>query len=96
MASKRVRGTARNTYNGSNAMGIQKQINQDYVDLTRDYKKLFVELWRIPATRYVLGGAAIAALVPVAMRMWDEDFEFGTYLKGVFNKADEGIDSLNS
>lgn len=95
MASKRQRGTARNTYNGSNAMGIQKQINQDYVDLGRDYKKLFIEIWRIPATKYVLGGAAVAALIPFAMKAFGEDSQVTTYIRGVFNKADDTFDSLN-
>ena len=49
---------------------IQKEINNDYRILARDYRRLALNLWNKPATRYVLGGVAAAALVPVAMRVY--------------------------
>lgn len=60
-----TRRNARVTRTGSNAMGIQKKINEDYEILAKDYGKLFVELWRIPLTKYLLGGLALGALVPL-------------------------------
>jgi hypothetical protein len=65
---KTSRRVSRNTKTGSNVSGIQKTINRDYGLLARDYKKLFVELFRKPVTRYVLGGVAVTALAPVLFR----------------------------
>ena len=49
-------------------MQIQRVINSDYAALGRDYRKLAIELWRIPATKYVLGGIALAAFGPAIVR----------------------------
>lgn len=46
-------------------MGIQRKINRDYEGLAKDYKKLAVELWQIPITKFILGGAALGGLVAV-------------------------------
>lgn len=63
-----TRRVARNTQKGTNAMGIQKKINEDYAILWRDYQKLFVELWRKPMTKFVLGGFALSAVVPFLLK----------------------------
>lgn len=65
---KTSRRSTRNTQTGSNASGIQKTINRDYELLARDYKKLFVELYRKPAFRYILGGVAVVAAAPMLLR----------------------------
>jgi hypothetical protein len=54
--------SVRNTLNGQNAMGIQRKINDDYAELLKDYGKLFVELWRKPMTKYILGGLALSVI----------------------------------
>lgn len=66
-ANRSVRKVSRVTKNSSNAFKIQRVINRDYKILFQDYKKLSLELWRIPATRYILGGAVVTSLVPVIM-----------------------------
>jgi hypothetical protein len=106
MASTRTRRTStRATRTGSNALRVQKQINQDYVNLIRDYRKLGVALFRKPMTRYVLGGVAITALVPVFLRMFrneevqtfvrDNVEEIRTRIDGVIHSGERELDSLN-
>lgn len=106
MASTRTRRTAtRATRTGSSALRIQKQINQDYVNIIRDYRKLGVALFRKPMTRYVLGGVAITALVPVFLRMFrneevqtfvrDNVEEIRTRIDGMIHSGERELDSLN-
>jgi hypothetical protein len=66
--AKRTTRKATNTRTGSHALEIQRDINGDYAELARDYQKLGVELWRIPATKYILGGVAVASVLPFALR----------------------------
>lgn len=68
MAKRSVKRAVQNSRKGSNAMPIQRTINSDYKNLAMDYKKLFVELWRMPATKYILGGVALVGFMPVLMR----------------------------
>lgn len=70
--TKTTRRNVRNTRTGSNAMNFQKMINEDFALLWKDYGKLGVELWRMPLTKFIVGGAAIGALVPVLMKVFDE------------------------
>lgn len=70
--TKTARRNVRNTRTGSNAMNFQKMINEDFALLWKDYGKLGVELWRMPLTKFIVGGAAIGALVPVLMKVFDE------------------------
>jgi hypothetical protein len=82
MANKRVsRSAARVTKNGSNAMEIQRVINKDYKLLFEDYRKLSLELWRIPATKYILGGVAITSLVPVMLRVLRNNPQIGNFFR---------------
>ncbi len=82
MATTRTaRRNVRNTKTGSNAMNIQKTINEDFALLWRDYGKLGVELWRMPLTKFIVGGAAIGALVPVLMKVFDGEYDLDT-IKG--------------
>lgn len=105
MAARRNRRTARLTRTGSNAAGIQKQINQDYMDLVRDYGKLGVELMRKPMTRYILGGVALTALVPYVLRFF-RDPEVQTFVRdnvdtirtridGIIHSGEDRLESLN-
>jgi hypothetical protein len=105
MASNRNRRSARVTKTGSNAAGIQRQINQDYVNIIRDYRKLGVELFRKPMTRYVLGGVALTALVPYVLRMFRNE-EVQTFVRdnvegirtridGVIHSGERELDTLN-
>ncbi len=105
MASTRNRRTARVTKTGRNAGGIQRQINQDYVNIIRDYRKLGVELFRKPMTRYVLGGIALTALVPFALRMFrneevqtfvrDNVEEIRTRIDGMIHSGERELDTLS-
>ena len=105
MAANRNRRSARVTRTGSNAMGIQRQINQDYRSLVEDYGRLGVELFRKPVTRYILGGVALATLAPVLMRFFRRE-EVQTFVRdnvegirtridGVIHSGDRDLDSLN-
>jgi hypothetical protein len=105
MAATRNRRTARVTKRGTNAGGIQRQINQDYANIIRDYRKLGVELFRKPVTRYILGGVALTALVPFVMNMFRNE-EVQTFVRdnvegirtridGMIHTADSGLDTLN-
>lgn len=105
MATNRNRRTAKVTRTGSNVMGIQRQINQDYVNIVRDYRKLGAELFRRPLTRYILGGVALTALAPVIMRLFrNEDVTsfvrdnvdtIRTRIDGFIHSGEEKLDSLN-
>lgn len=73
MASNRSRRSARVTHTGKNALGIQKKINQDYVQLGRDYKKLFVELWNNPTAKWILGGVILTSVIPFIVKALNAD-----------------------
>lgn len=105
MASTRARRTARVTKKGTNASGVQKQINQDFRNIARDYGKLGAELFRKPMTRYILGGVALTALAPVVMRLFRNE-EVQTFVRdnvegirtridGVIHSAERELDTLN-
>ncbi len=71
MATTRsVRRNVRNTKTGANAKNIQKAINSDYAILLRDYKKLGLELWQLPVTKFIVGGAALGALAPMLVKVF--------------------------
>lgn len=72
MASNRNKRPVRNTKTGSNAMQIQRRINMDYADLWADYKKLGLELWQFPVTKFIVGGVALGALTPLLMKAYKE------------------------
>lgn len=97
MATVRNRKTAKNTRGGSNAMGIQKQINTDYEYLLRDYGKLGVELWRKPLTKYILGGFALGAIASLLSKNVDfdnvSDFTRDK-LQLIKNKFDQSVDTI--
>jgi len=105
MATNRNRRSARVTRTGTNAGGIQRQINQDYVNLIRDYKKLGVELFRRPMTRYILGGVALTVAVPYILRMLrneevvtfvrDNVDNIRTRIDGYIHTADSDLETLN-
>ncbi len=105
MASNRNRRSARVTRTGSNVAGIQRQINQDYVNIVRDYKKLGVELFRKPMTRYILGGVALTVAVPFLLRLIrneevvtfvrDNVDNIRTRIDGYIHTADTDMETLN-
>lgn len=71
MATTRsVRRNVRNTKTGGNAKNIQKAINNDFAILLRDYKKLGLELWQFPVTKFIVGGAALGALAPLLVKVF--------------------------
>jgi hypothetical protein len=78
MASNRNKRPVRNTKTGANAMQIQRKINMDYVDLAKDYKKLGLELWQMPLTKFIVGGAVLGALIPVFMKLYKGDLDIDT------------------
>ena len=78
MAKKVANRGSRNRKTGSNA-------------LVKDYEKLAIELWKKPATRYVLGGAEIAILVPFAMRMFPR---FNTLIRDNMDTASDKWDEV--
>lgn len=86
MASNRNKKPVRNTKTGSNAMQIQRKINMDYADLWADYKKLGLELWQLPVTKFIVGGAALGALAPVLMKVF-KDYDLDT----IKSKIDEFV-----
>lgn len=93
MATTKTPRSPRNTRTGSNAMEIQKKINSDYGELVRDYKKLAIELWQVPVTKFVLGGAALGALVAV-FRKYPEINTFVTdNVSNVRSKIDDALNS---
>lgn len=85
MATTRTPRSPRNTRTGSNAMNIQRKINSDYAELARDYRKLAVELWQLPVTKFVVAGAALGAVAAVFKRYP----ELNTYVS-------EGVDGLKT
>lgn len=96
MATNRNRKTARRTPRGTNAAGIQKQINTDYEYLVKDYQKLFLELWQRPVTKFVLGGVALGAVFgilkkyPEVNTFVSENVEsIRTKIDGVIHSRDE-------
>lgn len=103
MASTRNR--TRRARTPRTASGIQRQINQDYVNIIRDYRKLGVALFRKPMTRYVLGGVALTALVPFALRMLrneevqtfvrDNVEDIRTRIEGVIHSGERELDTLS-
>lgn len=105
MAANRNRRSARVTRTGSNVMGIQRQINQDYKYLVTDYGRLGIELMRKPLARYILGGVALAALAPVVMRFFRQE-EVQSFVRdnvegirsrieGVIHSGESEFESLN-
>ena len=80
-ATGNVRRTARVSQKGSNALQIQRVINRDYAVLFNDYKKLSLELWRMPATKVILGGVAITSLVPVILGTLKRNPQIGNFFK---------------
>lgn len=64
------RRNVRNTKTGANALNIQKAINDDFAILLRDYKKLGLELWQFPVTKFIVGGAALGALTPLLVKVF--------------------------
>ena len=107
MATTRTRSkrSARVTRTGSNVAGIQRQINQDYVNIIRDYRKLGVELFRKPMARYILGGVALTVAVPYLLRMLrredvvtfvrDNVDNIRTRVDGYIHSAESDLESLN-
>lgn len=80
--NRKIRKNAvRVSKDGSSAMQIQRVINKDYKLLFEDYKKLSLELWRIPATKYILGSIVITSLVPVVLRVLRNNPQIGNFLR---------------
>ncbi len=77
-------------------MGIQKQINQDYKYLAKDYGMLGSELLKRPVTRYILGGVALMTLAPFVMRFFRRE-EVQTFFRdnvqGIRSRIDDVIHS---
>lgn len=105
MASQRNRKSSKVTRTGSNAPRIQKQINQDYTNFFRDYKKLGVELLRKPMTPYILSGVALTVAVPFILSMFrredvvtfvrDNVDNIRNRIEGYIHTEDIDMDPLN-
>lgn len=64
-----AQGPARNSRTGKNVLEIQKVINQDYAHLTKDYGKLFVEMYRSRYGKLALLGVGIVACLPLFRKL---------------------------
>jgi DNA-binding ferritin-like protein (Dps family) len=73
MASHQSIRFPRVTPTGKNALKIQKKINQDYAQLGRDYKKLMIELWHNPTTKWILGGVVLTSVIPLIVKALNAD-----------------------
>lgn len=71
----------------------------------RGYQGRAIQLLDLPATRYILGGVALAALAPVVMRFFRQD-EVQTFVRdnvegirsridGMIHSGEERLDTLN-
>jgi len=74
----------------------QKDINQDFIALTEDYGVLAARLWRVPATRYVLGGIALVAIVPAAIKALRKIPKVDHFLDENMNAMSEKIEELEN
>ncbi|HXH29186.1 MAG TPA: hypothetical protein VNJ01_00065 [Bacteriovoracaceae bacterium] len=75
---------------------IQKSINRDYKLLFKNYGRLASKLWSRPATRYVVGGAAVAALVPVAMRVYKRYPQISTFFSESLDAVEGKISEIKT
>lgn len=78
----------------SEAIETQKTINKDYKGLFRDYKKLAKDLWKIPATKYVLGGVAVAAFIPVATRLLRRYPKVNTFIRDNMDVVEQKLEEV--
>lgn len=99
--NRRVRN-ARSTSAAAHPVAVQRKINRDYGILFQDYGRLALALWRRPATKYILGGAALATLLPFAIRSIGGFSEVNTFVidnvNGIKRRVDEVLhsDSLDT
>lgn len=93
MATTRRPRTPRNTRTGSNAMEIQRKINSDYGELARDYKKLAVELWKLPVTKFIFTGAALGAVAAVFRRYPELNSYVSEGVETIKSKVNETLSS---
>lgn len=93
MAANRNRKTAKRTPKGSNAIGMQKQINTDYEYLLRDYKNLGLELWRKPIVKFIVGGFSLGAVVSLLGKYTTVNDFASDKLRLIKNKFDDALDT---
>lgn len=93
MAANRNRRTARKTTSGSNATGIQKQINTDYEYLLRDYKNLGLELWKKPITKFIVSGFSLGIVVSLLGKYTNVNDFASDKLRLIKNKFDDQLDT---
>ena len=86
MVTARNRKSTRTSSHRSRAMGIQRQINSDYVSLGS-------ELWRRPVTRFLFGGVALSMLAPIVMRIFRNP-EVQTFMRENVEGIRSRIDGL--
>lgn len=79
---------------GQKVVEAQREINQDYKNLVDDYGTLFARLWRIPSTKYVLGGVAVATLVPFAIKALRRIPEVDHFIDNNMSAMHEKIEQL--
>ena len=93
MAANRNRRTARKTATGSNAIGIQKQINTDYEYLLRDYKDLGLELWKKPITKFIVSGFSLGIVVSLLGKYTNVNDFASDKLRLIKSKFDDTLDT---
>ncbi len=93
MATTRNRRTARKTSTGSNAIGIQKQINTDYAYLLRDYKDLSLELWKKPITKFIVSGFSLGIVVSLLGKYTNVNDFASDKLRLIKSKFDDTLDT---
>lgn len=81
MAAKKNTSSKKSTRATSSPLRIQKEINADYVELGRDYKKLGMALMRKPATKYVLGGIAISVFGPMIFKALKNNATINSFIE---------------
>ncbi len=93
MAANRNRRTARKTSTGSNAIGIQKQINKDYAYLLRDYMDLGIELWKKPITKFIVSGFSLGMVVSLLGKYTNVNEFASDKLRLIKDKFDDTLDT---
>lgn len=69
-------------------------MERNYQAILNEYQKLTLELWRIPTTRYFLGGVALAAAVPIILRVLKNYPEVDDFIRENLDEALEKVEDI--
>ncbi len=96
MTKKNVRKTLQRTKSTPNIVKTQEKINRDYRMLFRDYGRLSLRIWEKPVTRYIVGGAALAALFPIGKRAMSFYPRFAEFFRGSLDEVESRLSGLGN